>query len=213
MPLAAIHWKAVYRLQSRQSWAKNNDWPASSKLCLLPDGCLKILQGAEGCAHLCLERDWKGFLISYYSFLQLEWRLQDIYVWKQAMILYCLQWGQLLQGLGTQHPSKLLCSAVNFTLQGKTSMESSGNFGFPKGLPSPVPCLPSLLSVSCHRAPPLHLPQCNDIQLFVSLSTNWAQQTLAVNRSILWFLPYMSLCKEQRQWYYVLLWWGELLFP
>lgn len=137
MPLAVIHWKALYRLQSCQSLAKNNDWLvlANPKVCLLPNVCFRMLQDAVGCARSCLEKDWNGFLISYYSFLQLEWHLQYIYVW-QAMLLCCLQWDELLQDLETQHLSKLQCCAVNFSLQGKTSMESGGTFGSPKGLPS-----------------------------------------------------------------------------
>lgn len=150
MPLAVIHWKALYRLQSCQSLAKNNDWLvlANPKVCLLPNVCFKMLQDAVGCAHSCLEKDWNGFLISYYSFLQLEWHLQYIYVW-QAMLLCCLQWDELLQDLETQHLSKLQCCAVNFSLQGKTNMESGGTLDLQRGY--------LLFSCSLPALPPPHL--------------------------------------------------------
>lgn len=54
MPLAVIHWKVFYRLQSYQSLAKN-DWPvlASSKLFLLPDvawRCCRMQRAVHTCA-------------------------------------------------------------------------------------------------------------------------------------------------------------------
>lgn len=147
MPLAVIHWKALYRLQSCQSWAKNNDWPglASSKLCLLPDGCLKMLRGAEGCAHLCLERDWNGFLISCYSFLQLEWHLQYTFESKQCSfaasseVSCCRTWGP---STPANYSALLWISAFG----GKPTWSLAEILDFQRGYPLLLPtCPPSSL--------------------------------------------------------------------
>lgn len=204
-------------IQPCQSLAKNN-WPvlASSKLCLLPHGCLKMLQDAVGWAHLCLEKDGNGFLISYYSFLQLQWHLKHISVWKQVMLLCCLQ---VQQEMGTQPYSKIQCSAVNFILQEKTRMKSGGTFGSPKGLPSPAPCLPSLLPAFCHGTPSLHLPQSNNIQLCHSLSTEHSRLWQGTDPSYgSWLIgPYvkhksnriMYYCNEESH-YSLKLQWGSM---